>query len=228
MSEVLARLIERPVGPSFDFGGYRVTRSATHLDDTEIFRFRYRVYLEAGFIVRDSFLSETLRDELDSVSVQVSVRDSFDNLVGVARFVRPSTLGFHTEKLFDFDFPPVLRERAGEFGRLAISGTHRGGDRIVMLAILKAVFESMIESRTTRVLAFLSPKLADSFADLGCKPFAIRVRELGPASLENRRTMQPYFDSQSVIPVLYDLDNMLRDVGVRRNRITLQLQTSNA
>ena len=150
MTEILARLIEKPVGPAFEFGGYRIARSLTHLEDLDVFTFRFRTYLEAGFIVNDSYSGEILRDEFDNVATQVVVRDSFGTLVGTARFVRPSNLGFHTEKLFEFDLPPINRQKIGEFGRLAIAGTHRGGDRIVMTAMLKAIFECMIESGSRR------------------------------------------------------------------------------
>ena len=228
VSEALARLIERAVGPSFGFGGYRVSRSTTRAEDLEIFRFRYRIYMDSGFITRDSVPADALQDQFDPMAVQIAVRDSLGELVGAARFVRPSNLGFHTEQVFDFEFPPVPREQVGEFGRLVVADAHRGGERIVMVAVLKAVFECMIESGTTHVVAFLSPRLADSVASLGCKPLAIRMMEPSRRSLENRRAMQSYFDSQSAIPVLYDLEKMFSEVGVRRNELSSHLQLSDS
>jgi N-acyl-L-homoserine lactone synthetase len=225
LSEILARLIERAVGPSFDFGEYRVTRSTTHIDDIEIFRFRFSTYLEAGFILPQAFPDGILRDEFDSAATQIAVRDVSGLLVGTTRFVRPSRLGFHTERLFDLELPPINRNQMGEFGRLAIKANNRGGDRFVMLAMLKAVFECMIEVGTTHVLAFLSPKLADSFARLGCKPLTLRAHEPGHRALQNRGAMKGYFDSQRPIPVLYDLEQMLSDVGVRRKGIASRLQS---
>ena len=218
MSDILARLIERPVGPSFELGQYRVTRSTTHTENQEVFEFRYQSYSEAGFILEQEFPSGKLEDRFDSVAAQIIVRSDAGNLVGSTRFVRPSALGFHTETLFDFDLPPIDRMRIGEFGRLAVSMDHRGGTRLVMLAMLKAVFECMIESGTTHVIAFLPPKLADSFAGLGCKHLALRTRDLRPITLENRRPMKPYFENQRPIPVLYDLEDMLRDVGVKQSK----------
>ena len=185
MSDLLARLIERPVGPSFEFGQYRVTRSTTHTENQEIFEFRYQSYLEAGFILAKTFPSGKLEDHFDRVADQIMVRSDAGSLVGSARFVRPSAIGFHTETLFDFDFPPIDRGRVGEFGRLAVRIDHRGGERLVVLAILKAVFECMIEGGITHVIAFLPPKLADSFASVGCKHLEFRTRDA--ASTDSRK-----------------------------------------
>lgn len=226
LSEILARLIETAVGPSFEFGEYRVTRSNTHIDDIEIFRFRFSVYLESKFISLQDFTEDVLTDEFDRSAIQIAVRDRSGMLVGTTRFVRPSHVGFHTERLFDFDLPPINRMRIGEFGRLAVRTTHRGGERFVMLAMLKAVFECMIENGTTHVLAFLSPKLADSFAQLGCKPSALRTQAPDRATIQNRRMMKGYFESQNPVPVLYDLERMISEVGVRRAAIAERLQSN--
>lgn len=224
LSQILANLIETAVGPSFEFGGYRVTRSTTHLDELEIFQFRFKVFLESGFISKNDYQGELLNDEFDNAAVQIGVRDQNGVLVGTTRFVLPSNVGFHTERLFDFDLPPINRMQLGEFGRLAVRSTHRGGERLVMLALLKAVFECMIENRTTHVLAFLPPKLADAFAELGCKSSMLRTREPGENAIRNRRKMKGYFESQNPVPVLYDLEQMISEVGVRRAAIAERLQ----
>lgn len=216
MSEVLARLIEKPVGPSFEFGNFRVERAITHLENLEIFRFRYRVYLESGFISQDDFPEPVFRDEFDAVSSQIAVRDASGTLVGSTRFLGPSPLGFHTQKVFDIDLPAIDVARIGEFGRLAVRVDHRGGDRLVMLALLKAVFECMIDRGSTHILAFLPPPLAESFSRIGCKPLEMVAREPTNFVLQNRRLMRGYFELQNPIPVLYDLEKMLDDVGVRR------------
>ncbi|MEZ4279436.1 MAG: GNAT family N-acetyltransferase [Myxococcota bacterium] len=219
MSEVLARLIELPVGPSFEFGAYRVTRSTTHLENLEIFRFRYRVFLESGFIAQNDYPSSSLTDEFDADATQIAVRDGHGQLVGVTRFVGPSRLGFHTQTVFDLELPPIDERRIGEFGRLAVHPDHRGSGRLVMMAMLKAVFECMIENRTTHVLAFLPTLLADSFSKLGCKACTLITREPSERVLRNRESMKGYFRSQRPQPVLYDLERMIDDVGVKRAAI---------
>lgn len=228
MSEILARLIEQPVGPSFHFGEYRISRATTHLETLEIFQFRYRVYRESGFISPEDFPEAIFVDEFDSNSLQIAVRDSAGVLVGATRFVTPSSRGFHTQKVFEIELPNIDFKRIGEFGRLVVQIDHRGGDRLVMLGLLKAVFECMIESGTTHVLAFLPPTLAESFSRLGCKPTALISREPSSRVIENRRRMRGYFQTQNPIPVLYDLERMLDDVGVRRavvaNRLSLGLK----
>jgi len=95
-----------------------------------------------------------------------------------------------------------------------------------MIAMLKAVFECMIEKRVTHVLAFLSPRLADSFSKLGCKHLSIRTQNPSAAVIESRRLMAPYFESQHAIPVVYDLEEMILQVGVSRMRIEDRLNSA--
>ncbi len=223
MSEVLARLIEKHVGPSFEFGAYHVSRSSTHLESLEIFRFRFDVYQEEGYVAASDFPEPLLTDEFDDVATQIAVRDGSGGLVGATRFVPPSRLGFHTERIFDMDLPPIDPMRIAEFGRLAVRSSHRGGERLVMLAMLKAVFECMIDHGTTHVLAYLSPRLADSIARLGCKPSPLITRAPSARTIANRSLMKGYFASQHPIPVLYDLEAMLEEVGVRRVAIESRL-----
>lgn len=223
VSEVLARLIEKHVGHSFEFGSYHVSRSSTHLESLEIFRFRFEVYREAGYVEADDFSEPLLTDEFDDAATQIAVRNENGGLVGATRFVPPSPLGFHTERIFDLDLPPIDPLRMAEFGRLAVRSNHRGGERLVMLAMLKAVFECMIDHGTTHVLAYLSPKLADSIALLGCKPLPMIARAPSARTIANRSLMKGYFASQHPIPVLYDLEAMLAEVGVSRVAIESRL-----
>lgn len=224
MNELLARLIERPVGASFHLGEYRVSRSASASEDQEIFKFRYQEYSKSGFLRPEAYSNGLLKDEFDRASVLITVRNAMQTIVGTARFVRPSIHGFHTESLFDFDLCGVLRSRMGEFGRLAVSSDHRGGGRIAVVAILKAVFECMMESGTTHVLAFLPPRLADSFSALGCKSATIQLSDLSERSIRNRAPMQPYFEKHPASPVLYDLEEMLSNVGVVRDLVAHRIR----
>lgn len=172
----------------------------------------------------DASASGLLSDEYDRASVLLVVRDANGSIVGTARFVRPTSIGFHAESVFDIDLRDLTRDRLAEFGRLAVAPVHRGGERLVVLGLLKAVFECMVESGVVRVLAFLPPILADSFARLGCKPIPLRVFGLSERCLLNRLPMQPYFESQSVAPVIYDLESMIYDVGVRRELVSERIR----
>lgn len=229
MSETLARLIEEPVGREFVFGPYCITRQGPEHSSEEIFRFRFKEFLGAGFIASRAFPDKMLRDEFDAVAIQIAAYDENDGLVGTTRFVPHTPIGFLTERLFSFDMPPqVSRTRLGELGRLAISRAHRGGNRMVMIGMLKAAFECMIEFESSHVVAFLSPDLAHSFATLGCKAMAVNARRPDSTVLGNRESMAPYFDSQQAMPFVYDLESMIENVGVRRRLIEPRLGNPSA
>lgn len=219
MSEMLARLIESPVGPSFEFFGYRIDRARTSAEEDAAFRFRFENYKRAGFISPADFSRGEIRDEFDSVATQIVVRDPAMEVVGACRFVPPTAIGTHTETLFRISLADTIRSRIGEFGRLAIDPRHRGGSRIVMIGMLKAFFECMMECQADLVVAHLSPALADSFAALGCKSIPVVTAPPNSRRLENRAAMQRYFDSQRPEPVLFDLESMFVDVGVSRERL---------
>ena len=90
-----------------------------------------------------------------------------------------------------------------------------------MLAMLKAVFECMIEDKTTHVYAFLSPLLAQSYANLGCVSVPLVEKTPSSQTLSNRMPMAGYFARQEVKPVLFNLRQMLAEVGVQVDRCDL-------
>ena len=87
-----------------------------------------------------------------------------------------------------------------------------------MLGLLKAVFECMVEQRTTHVFAFLSPKLAESYAALGCVSIPLQTRRPSEETVKRRQPMGGYFEKQQVHPVLFDLHEMMIEVGVPFDR----------
>lgn len=214
MPSPLAALIERRVGERFEFAGYGFRRARTEEERRAVFRLRHEIYSQEGFIRAEEFPSGEFEDAFDAASVQILVTDPAGALVGTTRLVLPSELGFPTERFFDFDPPDVPRRQLGEYGRLAIRADHRGGGRGPMLGMLKAVFEVMIEQRISHVFAFMPPKLATSYAALGCVSVPLRTRPARPETLARRHPMRDYFARQEVAPVLFDLATMMAEVGV--------------
>jgi N-acyl-L-homoserine lactone synthetase len=206
------------VGPEFEVGCYQISQARNEAEKREAYRLRFEVFSDEGFIDPEYFPDGELRDRFDSVSTQILVRDRSGRLAATTRFVQPSPLGFPTEALFDFEPPPIERERLGEYGRLAIKDGHRGGSRAPMLGMLKAVFECMLTCGTTHVFAFLTPALARSYAALGCVSERLAERPLTVATRAARAPMRGYFDTQEVKPVLFDLREMMVEVGVPIDR----------
>ncbi len=218
MKSVLAGLMNERVGSKFDFGGYRFRRAENELDREAVFSLRHRVFGEEGFIDPGDFRNGLFRDDFDEVSSQFMVFDASGELVATTRLVLPSDLGFPTERLFEFEPADVPRQRLGEYGRLAIARDHRGGGRTPMLGLLKCVFECMLEYQITHVFAFMPPKLAGSYALLGCVSVPLELRVPGLETLARRRPMRGYFARQEIQPVLFNLEEMMREIGISFDR----------
>ena len=211
---LLSKLIQDRVDSTFEFGGYEISRATSESERREAYRLRFDVFAEEGLVDPSFFPDQELRDEFDATSTQILVRTQSGELVATTRFVHPSQIGFPTERLFDFDPPRLPRNRLGEYGRLAIKEGHRGGARAPMLGMLKAVFECMLQCGVTHVYAFLSPELARSYARLGCVSHPLVERSPSAATRAARAPMRGYFDRQHAYPVLFDLHEMMVEVGV--------------
>jgi N-acyl-L-homoserine lactone synthetase len=201
-----------PLGEPLLAGGYRawIATSADQL--AAAFGLRSRVFAEEGFV--DSTASSGLQDDFDDVSAHIAVSMA-EEVIGTTRLVLPSPRGYLTERLFDFEVPAIDRSRLAEFGRLAIDRRHRGGQRLPMLLLLTMVYRCMRQNHIEWVYAYLPPKLAASYAAIGCVSHPLTIHSPRPETIQRRLSMRGYFEHQDVQPVLFQLTEMLREIHAR-------------
>ncbi len=214
MASTLAELMRGSPQKVLSYGGFQCRHAESEGELEDAYRLRHRVFSEAGYIEAAAFPDGRFRDAFDDVSAQLLVFGPGDELVGSTRFVLPSERGYVTEQLFNIEPPPINRQRLGEFGRLAIDSRYRGGERIPMLGLLTMVYWCMRENQIEWVYAFLPPRLIDSYAALGCVSRPLKEREATAEFLERRNPMRSYFAKQEIRPVLFELSQMLREIGV--------------
>jgi len=111
-----------------DFSYQKVAHSDPEI--SEIYRLRFKVYcLECGYEDACDYINQKESDEFDSVSSHFSATArSTDSLVGTARIILPSKLGFPALNHFEIDkklLPFIPSGRVGEISRLAISKEYR-------------------------------------------------------------------------------------------------------
>jgi N-acyl-L-homoserine lactone synthetase len=209
-----AELLRGRIGKELDYGGYHFRRAGRDDEREAAYRLRHNVFAEEGFIDPSDFEEGLFRDQFDDTSAHLMVYDGHGEVIGTTRFVLPSALGFPTEYLFEFERPPLRRERLGEFGRLAILSEHRGGARIPMLGLVKMVYEVILELDITHVYAFMHPKLIASYTALGLVSHRLDVQPPSPEILERRAPMRRYFALNEIQAVLFDLREMEEVIGV--------------
>jgi N-acyl-L-homoserine lactone synthetase len=184
-------------------GGYAFRAVQSAADRVAALRLRSRVYVEEGFIDPRDFAGELFEDEFDCHATILVASEPNGQVIGTTRYVHPGPLGLPVDRLFTIhdDLPP--RDRLGEFSRLAIDRTHRGGSRVVVLGLISAVAQCAKSLEASHFMAFLPLRLIEHFAAMG---FVGRLPEILPPSAEvlrRRHVLRGYFGRAEVRPILY-------------------------
>jgi long-chain acyl-CoA synthetase len=177
----------------------RVARPSEH---DALFALRYQVFLESGFIQPAAWPGERMRDRFDDHAVQLVLEDADGQLAGTARLIPDGPLGLAARELFTFDDLPVPESSRGEVGRLAIASRWRGR-RAPVVALVRGVLDEGVRRGRTRTYAFVPARAVRAYAAFGIPVWEVPMRPPTPANLENRRRMQPYFDTQDPRVVLF-------------------------
>jgi hypothetical protein len=197
--------VQLPSPKEIAFDGFRV-RYATDLgEQLDAFRFRYRVFLDHGYIDAQPSADPMLRDPYDETGVQVLARCGGGRIVGAARFVLPSPLGFQTEQFFEVRGLPVDADRIGEVGRLAIADEGRGGSRGPLLGMIQLIHRGLLANGVTHALAFMPEGLIASLAAIGCVSAPVATDPPSPATMGQRKLMRGYFRDPTTRAVCFDL-----------------------
>ncbi|MEX2207626.1 MAG: MMPL family transporter [Myxococcota bacterium] len=214
-SDELRRLFDAVPTKEFRLDGYRFCRADSIEERQAAYALRFRVYAEHGYIDPADFRSALLRDAHDESAVQCLVYDAAGRLVGTARAVLPSALGYQTEALFDFEVPDVPRERLGEIGRLALAVEHRGGERVALLGLVKLLYDALREHELTHAYAFMPGALIESLDGLGFPSRPLGPPSSSPDAVQRRSVMRGYFERLAPQAVLFDLDEAGRGFGAK-------------
>ena len=114
--------------PPFLLGkSYRIVKCSSLDEVLKAGEIRYRVYLEAGYILPEDFPNQRIVDDYDEVSDILLIYHN-STPIGTVRFINYSDKGFPIFKLFNIvDFPSkVDLHKTQEVSKLAILSQYRG------------------------------------------------------------------------------------------------------
>jgi N-acyl-L-homoserine lactone synthetase len=139
-----------------------------------IHRLRYQVYcIERQFLDLAAYPQGREQDEYDQYAVHFAATDPGGRVVGTARLVLDSPIGFPLERrrprLFP-EFQRLPRARTGEISRLILAHGHRGGtirEPEILFGLFKALHDECRRLRLDYVLASMEPRLCRLLRRLG-------------------------------------------------------------
>lgn len=186
--------------------GYKWGQASTAEELRAVYKLRYDVYLEAGYIKPNS--EELWKDEYDENSVNFYIKDKEGIYVGAIRLTLGSGKGMPVESYFNLKKKIVGRDHVVEPTRLVIKKEMRGGKRYLMFALGSLIYQYSRKKGITHWYATLPPKLASSFTRFGVEFRKLEQDTPTAKHLEARKEIAGYFEQQKLQPYLLDLNDV--------------------
>jgi len=187
--------------------GYRFRCAETENDLNKIFKIRYEVYRESGYIPEN--LRHEFRDLHDQCSINFLATDRKGNIIGAMRLTKHSPLALPAEHYFNINLDIIDKTKAVEPSRLVVKKELRKGNRFITLGLGVVAYQYSKKHNIQWWVATLPEKLANSLKrDFKINFSLILSKEPTPENLESRKEIQGYFDKKNLQPYIIDLQEM--------------------
>lgn len=178
----------------------------------QIYRLRYKVYCkECHFIEPNDCAKKGLEyDEYDEFSVHF-LAESGKKIIGTARFVLDSPLGFPTEEYFELSALNINRRQTGEISRVVVAKPFRSIDHKIMLGIFRCVYQYWKQHNVKYALASMKLSILEFFQHVGF-PFEVIKRYKLRTGSKHVEYLARYFFSEESIPTILSVKRMEADL----------------
>jgi hypothetical protein len=210
----IIQIIKTPVGSSI-FRAYAhimhglTFRIATQADMDALYRFRFDVYTDEGYVNPDDYPDKLFSDQFDPFSISVITLKN-NRIIGCGRATRWSDLGLPVFQFFSIKLPAEIdRQSMVEMGRFMVDRAHRGKARLATLGMLLQLRTYVRSDHSIKCLiAFMSNKVRNAFSEI--VPFKI-LDEYPPEKkhLQARTLRQGYWDKRVIHPVIAESSQLL-------------------
>lgn len=185
----------------------RIAKTPEELKD--VFRLRYKIYLESGYIKDLNFDEPLFSDKYDVNSINfIAYRK--EHPVGVVRLVLNSNLGMPLEEYYNVDLSQ--KNGAVEVSRLGVVREYRGGKRRVVIALMRAVYYWSHKNNVRYWYMFMPEKLAESFEALCARFYYIPEKALTEKHTSARKLMLGYFRKTKAKPYILDVQELTKEM----------------
>lgn len=187
--------------------GYKFWLAGTKEDLRRVFRIRYEVYRENGYILENP--THEFKDLYDQYSTSFLAADRKGNIIGSMRLTKYFPLALPAEHYFNINLDIIDKARTAEPSRLVVKRELRKGNRLIILGLGIIAYRYSKKHNIRWWIATLPERLADSLKrDFKMNFSLIPSKKPTLENLEGRKEIQGYFDKKNLQPYVIDLQEM--------------------
>ncbi|MBV1931379.1 MAG: GNAT family N-acetyltransferase [Porticoccaceae bacterium] len=210
----IIQIIKTPVGSSIFRAYARIAhgltfRVAIPADMDSLYRFRFEVYTDEGYVNPDDYPDKLFSDQFDPFSISVITLKN-NRIIGCGRATRWSNLGLPVFQFFSIKLPTEIDHQSMvEMGRFMVDRAYRGKARLATLGMSLQLRTYLRSDHSIKwLIAFMSNKVRDAFSEI--VPFKI-LDEYPPEQkhLQARTVRQGYWDKGVIHPVIAEPSQLL-------------------
>lgn len=211
-------LMKRVTHDALRFSGLTFIHTKTESELEQVYRLRYHLYSEAGYICPSKYPDGVFKDQWDHASINFLVLNSQEEPIGTMRLVLNSIAGFPTEQLFNFKIPRIPRHRIAEISRFAIAKNYRAKNHTILIGLIKLIYEyskdldiEVLYAYMPEALEILLRKLEISFIKLPTMPLTPKyfsARDVIGGYFKRHNHVYPYLLSVMNEKILLGLDDL--------------------
>jgi hypothetical protein len=178
-------------------------------DEANLYRFRYKIYCDEGYIKSDSYPDQKFSDKYDPASISV-IAVKANEIVGAGRATHYSQGGLPTFEYFNIKLPDnINRDRIVEMGRFMVHPKHRGKARLVAIGMSLQLKKYVRGNPDIEwLVAFMSDKVQQAFAAL--IPFqTLAENPLAEIHIQARGLLPGYWEKGNIHPVIAKASELL-------------------
>jgi len=191
--------------------GITFMRATSEEQIHDCWKIRHEIFVEKGYIQPKP--NGMFSDAYDPFSINILVK-KHEHPIAATRLVFDSSEGFPTEHLFNINLGTEMRKKIAEVSRLVVSKGYRGGDRLIMLGIIRSISRIAHDENVSHLMCNMPKRLKNYFKKFGIIFIELAEGEVLESHKKARELIGGYFNQQILHPYLIDVIATKRKLGI--------------